>query len=186
MAETLVQFQAPVSSTNGVFYKARACAGEGSDRLWHGWIEFIPVAGGQPIRSSRETTQPNRQDAYYWATGLTAVYLEGALRRALAGPVSIAQPGRPERPAFEKPAPPLAYSTVGSRDSALDPFSVYAKGEHLLRRQLGALSEWHLVNIVLGYDLTDEPVESLNRRPTAYLIELIVKTVRERQAVANR
>jgi hypothetical protein len=49
--------------------------------LWQGWIEFLP-ADGAPVRSPRETTQPNRKDAIYWATGLTPVYLEGSLRRA--------------------------------------------------------------------------------------------------------
>jgi hypothetical protein len=53
------------------------------DGLWEGWIEFIPTDGGAPLRSRRETTQPNRDDAVYWATGLTPVYLEGALERAL-------------------------------------------------------------------------------------------------------
>ena len=37
----------------------------------------------------------------------------------------------------------------------LNPFSVYEKGEPLLRKQLGALSAWHLVNIVLAYELSD-------------------------------
>jgi hypothetical protein len=63
---------------------------------------------------------------------------------------------------------------------------VYEEGEPLLRKQLGALSEWHLVNIALAYDLTDEPVESLNRRSATYLIELIVSRVRERQKIAER
>ena len=44
-------------------------------------IEFVPVHGGTPLRSSRETTQPNKADAEYWASGLTMVYLEGALER---------------------------------------------------------------------------------------------------------
>ena len=35
-----------------------------------------------PIATGRETTQPNRTDTEYWATGLSEVYLEGALQRA--------------------------------------------------------------------------------------------------------
>ena len=55
------------------------------DGLWHGWLEFEPVDGCNvpALQSPRETTQPNRTDAVYWATGLTAVYLEGALERAI-------------------------------------------------------------------------------------------------------
>ena len=70
---------------DGTAFHARACGEEMSDGLWQGWLEFEPLEGssGQPLRSPRETTQPNRTDAVYWATGLTAVYLEGALERAL-------------------------------------------------------------------------------------------------------
>ena len=35
----------------------------------------LPCAGGQPLRSPRETTQPKLSDAPYWATGQTAIYL---------------------------------------------------------------------------------------------------------------
>jgi hypothetical protein len=35
------------------------------------------------IQTTRETTQPNRQDLDYWATGLTVGFLDGALDRAL-------------------------------------------------------------------------------------------------------
>jgi hypothetical protein len=180
MAETLVQFENLVASPSGELYEARACGRETSDGLWQGWLEFTPIVGGRSVRSGRETTQPNRRDTEYWGGGLTLVYLQGALKRALEGPVTVAPP-RIERPAYEKPGPSITYSTVGNRESALDPFSVYAKGESLLRRQLGALSTWHLVNIAIAYELTDEPVESLKHRRPASLIELIVSGVRERQ-----
>ena len=74
------------------------------DGLWHGWIEFIPLGDGEPIRSPRETTQPNRTDAVYWASGLSRVYLEGALRRAQMGPTAIRSLASP-RPIFDAPAP---------------------------------------------------------------------------------
>ena len=83
MAEVLVEFNEPVTDSEGNTYTARACGSEMVDGRWQGWIEFRPVDGGDPIRSGRETTQPNRADTLYWATGLTPVYLEGALERAL-------------------------------------------------------------------------------------------------------
>jgi hypothetical protein len=61
--------------------------------------------------------------------------------------------------------------------SVLDPFSVYEKGEALLRRQLAALSAWHLVNIIRDYELSDEDPIVLNRMPAANLIDLIVAKV---------
>src|SRR5918993_4582932 len=83
MAEVLTQFADPVAGPDGHAYRAQACGGPMPDGVWEGWIEFAPVGGGTPLRSPRETTQPNRKDAVYWATGLTAIYLEGALDRAL-------------------------------------------------------------------------------------------------------
>lgn len=185
MAEILATFPTQVASREGVFYLARACGTKAADGLWHGWVEFTPVDGGAPIRSPRETTQPNRVDADYWAGGLTVVYLEGALERALAGPPPT-RPPREERPAFGEPLPSARRAVRGSRESALDPFSVYEKGEQLLRKQLGALSAWHLVNIVLAYDLSEEPVDSLNQQSAGYLIDVIVRRVAEQQRLRSR
>lgn len=178
MAETLLQFPRSISAPDGRLYAARACGSAMAANMWQGWIEFIPIDGGDPIRSPRETTQPNRRDTEYWATGLTDVYLEGSLRRALEPPVGV--PSIPPQPSlFERPAPSTEpTSVVFTPTSVLDPFSVYEKGEALLRRQLSALSAWHLVNILREYQLTDLPVETLNRMPGTELIEMIVIGVR--------
>ena len=177
MAETLLQFPRPIAASDGSLYEARACGAPLSSNTWQGWIEFVPLDGGDPVRSQRETTQPNRADTEYWATGLTDVYLEGSLRRALDPPLTV--PTLPAQPSvFSRPAPS---TVIGASDSTpasiLDPFSVYEKGESLLRRQLGALSAWHLVNIAREYELTDLDAETLNRLPASELIELIVRGV---------
>jgi hypothetical protein len=65
----------------------------------------------------------------------------------------------------------------------MDPFSVYGKGEALLRQELGAMEAWHLVNIIIAYRLSDDPVSTLNRLPASSLIEIIVGAVRERSLV---
>ena len=84
MSEVLVQFAELVTDENGRRYLARACGAQmAGDTRWQGWVEFVPIGGGAPVASSRETTQPNRTDTVYWATGLTPIYLEGALQRAL-------------------------------------------------------------------------------------------------------
>jgi hypothetical protein len=173
----LVEFADPVTDSEGTIYTARAVGSEMDDTRWQGWIEFQPLDGGNALRTGRETTQPNRTDTAYWATGLTPVYLEGALERArrpLVRPLARPVPA----PAFDEPAreilaPPAA-------ESVLNPFSVYKKGEALLRRQLTAFSEWHLVNIIHAHDLSDLSSEELNRMTGADLIELIVATVRLR------
>jgi hypothetical protein len=146
------------------------------DGLWQGWIEFEPLAGGIVQRSGRETTQPKREDAIYWATGLTAVYLEGALERALKPHVRLAQEPVAARPAYDGPAEDLAAPPPA--ESILNPFSVYRKGEPLLRSQLSALSAWHLVNIVRAHDLSDLDPDVLNAMHAPALVELIVTSVR--------
>lgn len=85
MAEVLVKYTEKISAENRQGYVAQACTAEADDGLWEGWIEFLPDTGSA-IRSPRETEQPNRDAVSYWAQGLTAAYLEGALARALSAP----------------------------------------------------------------------------------------------------
>ena len=181
MAETLQQYPGTIVADDGTKYEARACASPMLDGLWQGWIEFVPVEDardGGPIRSPRETTQPNRLDAVYWASGLSRIYLEGALRRARAKPVAVPVAEAPP-PIFEEPKPGLSSAAVGvAPSSILNPFSLYEKGETLLRQELSAMSTWHLVNIILDYELSGEPVEALNRQSSTALINLIVSAVR--------
>ncbi|HYM26459.1 MAG TPA: hypothetical protein VEU08_24745 [Vicinamibacterales bacterium] len=179
MAETLQQYPGVVVADDATEYEARACGAPMGDGLWHGWIEFVPVDDGPPLRSPRETTQPNRTDAIYWASGLSRIYLEGALRRARTSPVAVPAT-QPATLIFEEPAPTSSKPAVLTPSAILDPYSVYEKGEALLRQELSALSAWHLVNIVLDYELSNQPVEALNRMPALKLINMIVDAVRDR------
>lgn len=173
MAVLLAEFGDPVTY-QGIAYRAQACGAQ-LGHLWEGWIEFIPIAGGPPVRSGRETTQPKLDDARYWATGLTPIFLEGALNRAM-NPAPVRVPAPTSQPVFDGPAP----------EAVLDPFSVYEKGEGLLRQELSAMSPWHLVNIIRAYELSEEPPGALNGLSTASLVETIVSAVRRRQTAARR
>jgi len=51
---------------------------------WEGWLVFAPADGSPPLATPRETTQANRAALTYWASGLEAIYLEGAFARAVA------------------------------------------------------------------------------------------------------
>lgn len=180
MAEVLLEYPDAVTSDGGRNYIARACGSEMSGGTWQGWIEFVPLGEGEPVRSARETTQPNRQDTLYWATGLTPIYLQGALRRTLrptVRPVGV----DPAPPIFDGPAEPFVAEGNGV-EAVLDPFSVYQKGEALLRRQLSALAGWHLVNIIRKYDLSDEDPSLLAAREPAELVERIISGVRQQPA----
>jgi len=175
VAEVLHEYRDVVTSEGGTHYIARSIGAETPAGTWQGWVEFVPIGAGNPVRSARETTQPNRQDTKYWATGLTPVYLEGTLRRALAPPVRPVIRS-PEPPIFDAPAEAFV-ETTGASEAVLDPFSVHRKGEALLRRQLSALAGWHLINIIRTYKLSDESDAYLSSREPAHLVELIVREV---------
>lgn len=178
MAEVLVEFAEPIIGEDGTRYTARACGAETRDGQWQGWVEFLPPSG-DPLCSARETTQPNRQDTIYWATGLTPVFLEGSLKRTLNRPVRhLARPIAP--PHFSAPAEPFAIVEPRT-ESILDPFSVYRKGEALLRRQLSAMAGWHLVNIITHHGLSREDTAMLSAREPVQLVELIIDAVRNSQ-----
>jgi hypothetical protein len=182
VAEVLVEFSDPVKAEDGRVFMAQACGSEMQNGLWQGWIEFVPVGGGDPLRSTRATTQPNRQDTVYWATGLTPVYLEGALQRTLRPLAKALAPDQPVAAFFDGPAAAEDLPRAGAA-SVLNPFSLYRKGESLLRRQLGALSSWHLVNIIDTHGLSDESLTVLNAHSPASLIEIIVDGVRRMSRV---
>jgi hypothetical protein len=166
---------------DGRVYIAQACGREREDRIWEGWLEFVPDDGSVVLRSQRETTQPNRTAIEYWASGLTPIYLKGALERTLTPPLVAIEP--PVVTAvYDEPAPSQVPTTTTTREPepVLDPFSVYAKGEDLLRRQLGALSRRHLLAIIASYELADGTRADLDTLTTTDLIELIADGVRWR------
>ncbi len=145
---------------------------------------FVPYDGSDVLRSQRETTQPTLADLEYWATGITAVYLEGALERTLTPPPLVVEPPVVQS-VYDEPAPrePLLTNVDAPETGAvLNPFSVYAKGEQLLRQQLAALAPWHLRTITVAYELADPSDVDLDALTAAELVELIVGAVRGRLA----
>ena len=85
MPELLVDFDAYIEAQDGSRWLPRVWGRICEDALWEGWIEFMPAGTDdrEAIRTGRETEQPKRVDLMYWAQGLTQVYLEGALERAI-------------------------------------------------------------------------------------------------------
>lgn len=83
--DTLIhEFSRAVRDADGHLYRARAMGRARDDGTWIGWLEFSPRgSGGVVRRTRRETTQPSQRALTYWARGIEAVYLEGALERAI-------------------------------------------------------------------------------------------------------
>jgi hypothetical protein len=186
VAEVLVTFKEPVTDRTNEQFIARACGGMLDDSRWQGWIEFVSLDGSGVFRSPRETTQPNFTDITYWATGLTPIYLEGALERTLRpGPIRT-PPALSEVPTFDGPAPTYRPAMADAAPEALlNPFSVYRKGEMLLRSELMSLADWHLVNIIEAYELSERSPEDLAAAPSSELIEIIINGVRETVATGR-
>lgn len=90
MAEELLEFEDTIADEHDGTWIAVVMGRQRDDGLWVGWVRFDASDGSSSRATDRETTQPNRADLDYWATGLTYAYLEGALKRAQ-------QAGRPAR-----------------------------------------------------------------------------------------
>ena len=172
MSEVLMEYDPIVSESDGGQWKPRACGRRGEGHMWEGWIEFVPLnRASSPVRSRRESTQPSRESLVYWATGLTPIYLKGALERARFEPAPQ-PPQRRVAPLFDGPAPePEPVALVQSPHAVLDPFDVYAQGEDILIRQLDALDTARLRDIVRAYELlTVEDAEKATRLDLATAI----------------
>lgn len=186
MAEVLLHFQTVLVGTDGHAYVPRACATANADGMWEGWIEFVPQRDGAVLRSPRETTQPKFSDAVYWASGLSPVYLEGALDRAMRVRTASRAMGVPYGDgiaSYQEPAPhlsPVPPATAPPRASVINPFVVAEKGHAHLRRQLSALSPWHLVNVVRSFELSQASDDVLLRLSHDALVDTIVSEVARR------
>jgi hypothetical protein len=185
MAQVFTEFEATVSDENGREFIARACGRECDDGHWEGWLEFVPLDGGVVIRSARETTQPNRVDTEYWATGLTGIYLEGALKRALE-PVQVVERVIDAEPVYDGPAQPerRIVSVSGARmvraRPVLNPFEVAEQGEDILRGQLNALDGPRLRDIIRSFAFAGDDTAALMRLSAAELTDIIIAGVRGR------
>lgn len=179
MPELLVEFDEPLIAEDGTRYLARVWGDQDDIGRWVGWLEFGAVASPAVFWTERETVQPNRRDLEYWVTGLSEVYLEGALTRALA--TSRAAPRKAA--ASVTRAPEVARggrrTAVPQRPYAiLDPFATYPQGEGVLRAELGALSTDQLRNIVAAFGISSP--ETSATRTAAELQDEIVAAARAR------
>jgi hypothetical protein len=98
MAQLIHQHSTLVRAPDGTQYRARTYGEARADGTWHAWIELSPIGGDSAVlRTDQETSQPDRKAVEYWAGGLEAVYLEGALARARAGRKPASAPAAASR-----------------------------------------------------------------------------------------
>ena len=82
MAKLIREHSAEVKDEDAT-YIVRIYGEERTGGTWEGWLEFHPTDKSKSVlRTAQETSQPNYVAIEYWAFGLEAIYLEGALARA--------------------------------------------------------------------------------------------------------
>lgn len=179
MAEVLLSFDAPVTDESGA-YHARVVGRRADDGMWEGWFEFDPIdRGGDTLVGPVESRQPEHEHLTYWATGLSPVYLEGALRRARR-PIPVrtriveeAVSDEPARRAVVVPVGPR----VLRRDAVLDPFEIARQsGLEVLEQELHALNRPRLINIIAEYELNPRG-EDIDWMTEAQLVRFVVVAV---------
>lgn len=177
MAEVLLSFDFPVRDDYGEFH-ARAIGRQAEDGMWQGWIEFTPIDGSDEVLvTGVETTQPARDYVHYWATGLTPVFLEGALHRARR-PVTVrVRPVEVANSTAPKPRDQVVSRVMPpGPEPVLDPFEIGGRNPDVLRQELGALNRPRLLNIIAAYDLNPAG-EDLSWMSDRQLVQFIVTAV---------
>jgi hypothetical protein len=80
MGDLIYTFGAPYRASDGRGFQVQV-RGAPRRHVWHGWLAFLPLDGAPELVTDHETTQPNRDALAYWASGLEALYLDGAFER---------------------------------------------------------------------------------------------------------
>jgi hypothetical protein len=170
MAEVLRTFDTPIQSSDGI-YRARVIGRHAADGMWDGWLEFVPETGPQEsVVTHVESRQPEREHLVYWASGLSTIYAEGALARALR-PLTV-RTRIIETPVSQAPA----------RNPVLNPFDIGARNLDILEQELGALDRSRLLDIVANWRLNSGGLD-LTELSDPQLVQLIVAAVESRLLV---
>jgi hypothetical protein len=186
MAEVFVSFDQPVRDEVGE-YHARAVGRRADDGMWEGWIEFTPFVPSEPVMvTSVESRQPERSHLAYWATGLTPVFLEGALERAKR-PVTVrVVPVEVPLTNGPKPRDPVVSRVMPQGPEAvLDPFEIGGRSLDVLHQELGALNRPRLLNIITAFALNPGK-EDIAWMSDRQLTQFIVTAVEAQMALRSR
>jgi hypothetical protein len=175
MAEVLRSLDEPIHHPTGT-YHARVVGRYADDHMWEGWLEFVPLEGEgrQPVVSAVESRQPERAHLEYWAQGLTTVYAEGSLERALH-PITVRMRAA-ELPVSGGPAARVVTVTSGGPRPILDPFEVGARSLDILGQELRALGRGRVLQIIAAYNLTSSD-SNLSQMSDEQLVRLAVASV---------
>ena len=153
---------------------------------WEGWLEFVPLDGGEPLRTARETEQLTQGDLRFWAGRLTPAYLQDALRRTLS-PQHIQTGSATALSVMFGTGQSAVNADTDERPlragdfNVLDPIAFYNQfGEYALRQELRALSARELQTIVAINNFSELDLTDAARTFEDALAEQIVAGVQHR------
>ena len=186
MAEVLVSFDQPVRDELGE-YHARAVGRLADDGMWEGWIEFTAIDGStEVLLTGAESRQPEREHLVYWATGLTPVFLEGALQRARHPHTVRVRPVEVPNSTAPRPRDPVVPVVMPpGPEPVLDPFDIGSRSLDVLKQELGALNRPRLLNIIAAYGLNPTRTD-LAWMTDHQLVQFIVTSVEAQLALRSR
>jgi hypothetical protein len=156
MSDVLRSFDEPIGHSSGR-YHARVIGKRATDGMWEGWLEFTPLDSAlDVVASSVESRQATKPQLEYWALGLSVVYAEGSLDRAV-------RPLRVQSRIVDAPPP------------VLNPFEVGARDLSVLAQELHALNRTRLLQIIAAFDIRTGGTDAA--MSNEQLIEAIVSCV---------
>lgn len=171
--ELVLDLEPAVSTEDRRLYGATVVARAARDGHWNAWLEFVAHGSQEVLRTGIETHQASEADLHRWATTLSDVYLRGALDRALVSPA--------ETVAHRRAVATAASRERGGAAAALDPFELFALGEHVLQRELQMFRRPTLLALIINHDLNPLALD-LSRFTKAQLVAFIVTAVEVRPA----
>jgi hypothetical protein len=179
MAEVLHTFDTLIRDALGE-YQSQAVGRLADDGMWEGWLEFLPTDGsGDVVVSGVESRQPEHEHLVYWSTGLSPVYLEGALTRARRTVTVHVRTADVPHSSEPKPRAVRATRTAAPVPApVLDPFEIGSRNLDLLRQELGALNRPRLLNIIAAFDLNPggDDLNWMSDHQLAHFITVAVET----------
>jgi hypothetical protein len=149
--------------------------------MWEGWFEFEPIdRKAETLVGPVESRQPEREHLAYWASGLSPVFLEGALHRA-QHPL-VVRTRVIEAPSSDHPAPRAVAAPPRDvkPEAVLDPFEIGGRNLDILAQELRALNRPRLLNIIAAYDLNPAR-QDISWMTDAQLARFIVVAVEAQQ-----
>ncbi len=91
----LQEFERHLTGSDGDEYAVLLYGRSRPGDTWQGWLVFVRQRDNRRFATPVETTQPNVEAIVYWSSGLTDVYFDGALQRAMAPETVIPQQPAP-------------------------------------------------------------------------------------------